>query len=175
MNTTLKTLIFPVLLLSVYPLFSQADEAKTISWMAWTDAVALNRENPKKIFIDVYTEWCGWCKKMDKTTFVDPKVVAFMNDNFYAVKFDAESQIPFTYDDHEFKYMQMGSRGIHEFAYALLGRRQSYPSYVYMNSDESRIAISPGFKDAEAMLRELQFISGNHFEKMTFEEYQKRP
>lgn len=175
MRVTLKYLLLPTLLLSVQTLFAQADADAKITWMDWTDAVALNRENPKKIFIDVYTEWCGWCKKMDKTTFVDPKVVAYMNENFYAVKFDAESQTPFTYDNHEFKYMQMGSRGIHEFAYALLGRRQSYPSYVYMNRDESRIAISPGFKDAETMLRELQFISGDHFEKMTFEEYLKQP
>ncbi len=165
---------FPTFLIlwAFQPLFSQT--STEIQWMSWTEAVALNQEAPKKFFIDVYTEWCGWCKKMDKTTFMDAAVVAFMNENFYAVKFDAESKTPFTYDNHEFKFMQMGSRGIHEFAYALLGRRQSYPSYVYMNRDESRIAISPGYKDAATMLKELQFIAGDHFQEMSFDEYSKQ-
>jgi thioredoxin-related protein len=153
---------------------AQTPEPEGIQWMSWTEAVALNRQQPKKIFVDVYTEWCGWCKKMDKTTFQDPQVIAFMNANFYAVKFDAESKTAFTYDNHEFTYLESGSRGIHAFAYALLGRQQSYPSYVYMNQDESRIAISPGFKEANAMLLELQFIAGNHFEKMSFEEFAQR-
>lgn len=167
-----KFLLFALLLPSAA--FTQNTPDTAIQWMTWTEAVARNREQPKKIFVDVYTEWCGWCKKMDQTTFVDPEVVAFLNQHYYAVKFDAESKTAFTYDNHEFTFMPSGSRGIHAFAYALLGRRQSYPSYVYMNHDESRIAISPGYKDAATMLQELQFIAGNHYEKMSLEEYVKQ-
>ncbi len=46
----------------------------------------------KPLFIDVYTSWCGWCKRMDQTTFKDPAVVSYLNANFHPVKFDAETK-----------------------------------------------------------------------------------
>ena len=54
--------------------------------------LSLTEENPKKIFIDVYTDWCGWCKRMDNTTFKDSVMVKFLNDNFYCVKLNAEQK-----------------------------------------------------------------------------------
>ena len=65
-------------------------EEVAIKWYTWDEAIALNAKNPKKIFIDLYTEWCGYCKKMDANTFKDPEVAKYMNEHFYAVKFDAE-------------------------------------------------------------------------------------
>ncbi len=61
-------------LLSMSPAFAQnANEgqlvSKTVRWLSWEEAIELSKEDPRKIVIDVYTEWCGWCKKMDKTTF----------------------------------------------------------------------------------------------------------
>uniref|UniRef100_A0A3Q2YUK7 Spermatogenesis-associated protein 20-like TRX domain-containing protein n=1 Tax=Hippocampus comes TaxID=109280 RepID=A0A3Q2YUK7_HIPCM len=53
-----------------------------------------NEGNTKKVFIDIYTDWCGWCKKMDKDTFQNPEVAAYMNENFLMVKMDAEGKDP---------------------------------------------------------------------------------
>ena len=63
-----------------------------IHWMSFEQAVALNDKAPKKIFIDTYTQWCGWCKRMDASTFKDTAVVRYMNDHYYAVKLDAETK-----------------------------------------------------------------------------------
>ncbi|MBP9152977.1 MAG: DUF255 domain-containing protein, partial [Flavobacteriales bacterium] len=65
-----------------------------IKWVSLEEADALRRTEPRKILIDVYTDWCGWCKKMDASTFKDPKVVAYINANYYAVKLDAEQKEP---------------------------------------------------------------------------------
>ncbi len=62
-----------------------------IQWMKFEEAIAANTKQPKMILVDVYTDWCGWCKKMDKETFTNPKVIAHLKQNFYAVKLNAEN------------------------------------------------------------------------------------
>ncbi|MGB3078914.1 MAG: DUF255 domain-containing protein, partial [Saprospiraceae bacterium] len=47
-----------------------------INWLTWEEAQAKNQQHPKKFIVDVYTQWCGWCKKMDKATFEEPKIAA---------------------------------------------------------------------------------------------------
>ena len=75
-------------------LCSMAITAQEIQWMSFEDAVAMtqNEGNTKKVFIDVYTDWCGWCKKMDKDTFQNPEVAKYMQENYYMVKFNAEGK-----------------------------------------------------------------------------------
>jgi thioredoxin-related protein len=76
-----------------------------IHWMSFEEAVKLNDAKPKRIFIDTYTEWCGWCKKMDAATFKDPAVIKYMNDNFYAVKLDAETKDTIDFHNKQFTYV----------------------------------------------------------------------
>ncbi len=82
--------IFLFLLFLSFALNGAAQAQEQIQWMKFEEAVAANANNPKMILVDVYTDWCGWCKKMDKDTFTDPRVVAHLKKNFYAVKLNAE-------------------------------------------------------------------------------------
>jgi thioredoxin-related protein len=144
----------------------------TIEWLTWEEAMQRMESEPKKIFVDVYTDWCGWCKKMDASTFVDPEVTKVMNEHFYAVKFDAEQEEDVLHDNHTFKYRSdVGRRGLHELAYALLDGKMSYPSFVYLDNSFQRISISPGYKDAAMMHTELRYIGENHFQDMTYEAF----
>lgn len=145
--------------------------ADAIKWYTWEQAQAEMKKQPKKLFIDVYTDWCGWCKRMDQTTFQDPAVVEYMNKNFYAVKFDAEQKADVNYNDHTFKFIAQGNRGVHELAYALLDGRLGYPSYVYLNEKQERITISPGYKAADALMKEMQFIGGEHYKTKSYQDY----
>ncbi|MGV3585410.1 MAG: thioredoxin family protein, partial [Adhaeribacter sp.] len=67
-----------------------------INWLSLEEAAVLNKKEPRKMVIDVYTDWCGWCRKMDQSTFSDPEVADYVNKNFYAVKLDAEGKKPIT-------------------------------------------------------------------------------
>lgn len=148
-------------------------EDVAIKWYTWDEAIAANAKKPKKIFIDLYTEWCGYCKKMDANTFKDPAVVKYMNEHFYAVKFDAEQKGDITYNDHTFKYHgNVGRNGIHELAYSLLDGRMSYPSFVYMDEKIERISISPGYKEPAMLLNELRFTAEDHYKTKTWQDYQ---
>lgn len=142
-----------------------------IKWYSWGDALAANQKVKKKLFLDMYTDWCGWCKKMDASTFQDAKVAAVMNKYFYAVKFDAEQKTPITYNGQTFKYVGEGSRGVHELAYALLDGQLGYPAFVYLNEKQERVTISPGYKTPDQIIPELEYVGGDFYTKMSFEDY----
>ncbi len=76
----------------------------------------------------MYTEWCGWCKKMDKSTFVDSTVAVYLAANYYPVKFDAEQKEDLVFAGQTFKFIKEGGRGSHQFAVALLDGKMGYPS-----------------------------------------------
>src|SRR5436190_24321530 len=79
-------------LLAFKPANDKKPEKEAINWITIQEAEKLSKKHPRKIVIDVYTDWCGWCKKMDKSTFADKNVATYVNKNFYAVKFNAETQ-----------------------------------------------------------------------------------
>lgn len=133
--------------------------AKEIQWISWDEAVAANEQSPKLLFIDLYTDWCGWCKVMDKKTFTDPKVIEYINAHYYAIKFNAEKEDPITFRGQKFEVVEAGRRGIHTLAYNLLEGQLSYPSYVYLNSDFQRFNITKGFKPAEPFLSEMKAVT----------------
>ena len=80
-------------------------------WMDFETAVESAKVEQRKIFIDVYTDWCGWCKKMDANTFSDPRVAKQLQSNFYPVKFNAEQKEPIEFAENTFKFVPSGSRG----------------------------------------------------------------
>jgi len=153
------------------PPASEENTAEEIKWYSWDEAIELANDEPKKIFIDLYTDWCGWCKRMDATTFQDPDVVAYMNEHFIAVKVDAEQKEEIEYKGNTFKFVDAGRRGVHQLAYSLLDGRLGYPSYVYLDENQNRITISPGYKPAERMVKELTYIAEEHYKTTDYESY----
>lgn len=143
-----------------------------LKWYTWEEAVALNKTKPKKIFVDVFTDWCGWCKRMDKTTFSDEKVSAYLAANFYPVKLNAEQKADIQFNGETFKFVDSGNgRGVHTLAYALLDGQMGYPSMVYLNEKYERIMISPGYKEVPDMLKELKFAAEDKYKDTSWEKY----
>lgn len=66
-------------------------DTEKIHWLAIDEAQEMMKVKPKKMLVDVYTSWCGPCKLLDRTTFSDPQVIDYVGQNYYPVKFNAES------------------------------------------------------------------------------------
>lgn len=158
------SLTFSLLLISVFVIGQN-----TITWYSWDEAVALQAKTQKKIFVDVYTEWCGWCKKMDSSTFVDPTVVKFMNDNFIAVKLDAEQKEDILWNGTTFKHIPGSRGGSNELAVQLLNGRMAFPSFVTLDEGFNRIRIIAGYKVPEALMLELKYAADEVYREKQFD------
>lgn len=117
-----------------------------IKWYTLEDALTAQEKNGKKIFIDIYTDWCKWCKVMDQKTFTDKEVIQYMNENFYAVKFNAEQKKAITFKGKKYDFVKSGRRGIHTLAYELMDRSASYPSFVLLDNNLDKLGQIKGYK-----------------------------
>ena len=155
---TLKIFVLLAFFTTAINVKAQDDADKEINWITFEEAIALNKENPKPIFIDLYTDWCGWGKKMDQSTFKEKDVAAYMNENFYNVKFDAEQKEDVEYKGNTFKFVEQGRRGYHELAAGLLQGKMSYPSFVVLNKEEQIMQIIKGYQTSDRFLPILKAL-----------------
>ena len=145
---------------------------KKVKWYTWEEAVALQKTAPRKIMVDIYTDWCHWCKVMDKKTFEEKDIADYLNTHFYPVKLNAEQKADIIYDGNTFKYVKAGRRGVHTLAYSLLDGKMSYPSIVFLNEKMERVMISAGFKKPDAFKTELTYLAEDHYLKQKLNVYQ---
>lgn len=150
-----------------------ATEKVSIEWLTFEEAVARCKKNPKKILIDVYTDWCGWCKKMDKDTYEHPMIASYINKHYYAVKFNAEQREPVVFDNHTFKFISQGRGGYHELAASLLQGQMSYPSTVFLDEQLRLIQPLPGYYNAKDFDPILKYFIEGMPKNMSWEEYRK--
>ncbi|WP_229802037.1 thioredoxin family protein [Pontibacter akesuensis] len=152
------------------PQVATADKAaEKIQWLTMEQAAERIKTEPRKVFIDVYTDWCGWCKKMDKDTFTDPKVAALINKHFYAVKLDAEGKEPITLNGYTYTFKPEYKS--HELAVALLQGQMSYPTTVYLDEQFNMITPVPGYLDAKNFAQVLSYFGENHYKTQSWKEY----
>ncbi|GAB4055147.1 thioredoxin family protein [Spirosoma litoris] len=148
-----------------------ADEGKHIKWLTIEQAYALTQKKPKKFVVDVYTDWCGWCKVMDRETFSKPGIVDYVNENFYPVRFNAEQTADVTLGKQTFKYVSGGSRGVHELAAAMLKNQMSYPTTVFLDEKFNLIQPIAGYLEPRTFHQIITYFGKNYHQKEPFDQY----
>ena len=168
---SMSTLSFtPIEQPHIYTTTIKSDTALT--WLSWEEAMALHEKEPKKIILNVYTEWCAWCARMDKTTFEDPHLAKYINDNFYTVKLDAEFKEELMYKGQAYNYIKRGKKGYHMLAAKLLSGRMSYPTTVFMDNDLQVIQSIVGYKTPAEFEKIVTYFAEGHYQNTPWSVYQ---
>ena len=125
----------------------KAESNASVQWMTLEEALEKSKKEPKTIMIDVYTDWCGWCKRMDETTFGDSDVASYINTHFYAVKLNAEGEKSMKYIDR-----QATERQLAEEVFGVEG----FPTVVFLNPRENTIDLRSGYQEPAEFKTTLQ-------------------
>ena len=134
------------------------------------EAMAAESKQPRKIMIDVYTKWCGPCKMMSQNTFTDADVVAYMNEHYYCVKFDAEraDSCVFkgqTFKNPDFDPAKTGRNGVHQFARYL--NVSAYPTLVFLDETGGLIGPVVGYKTPGDLELFVKFFVSDQYKQIT--------
>ncbi len=145
--------------------------SQEINWLSWEEAVEASKVEKKKFFVDVYTEWCGWCKKMDATTFRSPSIVEYINENYYAIKFDAEQKEDIMLKGKVYKFNRSGKRGYHQLAAEITRGRLSYPTIVFLDENLNLIQPIAGYRDTKSFDMIIRYFAEDHHTSMPWKKY----
>lgn len=169
----LKIILFVALLFSgVFTMEAQQVSKDVIKWYDFEAGMKLANKQNKVVIIDFYTDWCGWCRKMDNETFRDSAIVAIINKYFIAIKFNAEGADPVDFNGENFTNPHPGSRSsAHQLAVKLMQGQLSYPTYVYLDSKGKTITITKGYMVAGDIAPLLKYIGSDAYLTRTWKEF----
>ena len=142
-----------------------------VKWYSIEEAIQMTTREPRVLVIDVYTDWCGWCKRMDATTFSDPEIVAMLNSRFYPVKLDAEGKEDIVIGDRTFRYVGSGRSGYDEVAAILTKGRLGYPTISYVDDQGRLLEAYAGYATADQLKVQLAFYADGSYKTTSFEEF----
>ncbi len=144
-----------------------------ILWRSWEDVQRLSVNEPRKLIVDVYTDWCKICKKMDAYTFKNPEVVAYINEHYYAIRFDAEYKEDIVFKGTKYEFVGNSKQGYHQLAAHILNGSMKYPTTVFLNEDLGILQPLPGYLDTETMMMILSYFGENHHKTTRWKRYEK--
>ena len=147
-----------------------ANEEK-LKWMTLQEAKVAMQKEKRPILIDLYTDWCGWCKVMDKKTYTNEKVIAYLQQKFYPVKLDAETREALEWENKTYRFNS--SYHTNDLAVYLTHGQLSFPTTIIIPLGNTDPQPVPGYlKPAELELI-VKYFGEGHYGKTPFEAYQR--
>lgn len=145
-------------------------QGEKVHWYSIDEVDRILSENPKPLFIDSYTDWCSWCKRLDQDTFSDSIIANYLNKTFYPVKFNAESKEPVTFLGREF--INDGKAGkAHQLAVALMQGQLSYPTVIFMNEKGELLGPLAGYRLPKDLEPYLVYIGEKKYLTQKWDEF----
>ena len=135
-----------------------------ITWQTFDKGVELAKKEKKMLVLDIYTDWCHWCKVMDKDTYGNPEVVKYAHENLVMAKLNAETDEKFKFKEGNYSGRQL----------SIMFGVEGFPSTIFLNSEGELITSISSFIPADRFIMMLKYLDGNWYEKMKFDEFVKK-
>lgn len=152
-------------------------EEGLVKWMTYEEAAEKQKTVPRPIIMDFYTDWCGWCKQMIKTTYSDPNLASYINTYFYPVKFDAEGKDTVEYLGKKYFPTSAAPRTVHPLAAKLLQNKLMYPTTLFLNGfdqtkNEYKLSmLASGYLETTKIEPILIFTLENAFRNSSYDDF----
>src|SRR5687767_2969993 len=159
------------LLVTFFSVTAFTPRAGNFPWMNLSDVKVKLKQQNKPVLIDLYTDWCHWCKVMDKKTYSNSKVVAYINEHFYSAKVNAETKDNVSWKDKTYKYNSKYQ--INDFALFVTYGRTSFPTTVIIADNESAPIPIAGYMEPREIEPILKYFGGGAYKTMNFKEFEK--
>lgn len=139
--------------------------ATGVQWQGFDAGLQDAARRNKYTFISMYTDWCGYCRKLDQVTFRDKQVIDKLNQDFVSIKFNAESQASLTWKGNRLSHAALADQwGV-----------EGYPTLLFLNSKGEIIGNFASYAEPDLMMKLLGYIASGSREKgLTFDEYLKK-
>jgi thioredoxin-related protein len=166
-------IVFFLFIVTSLSCFSQNESEGLVKWLDFKEAQQKNKVAQRPLLIDFYTDWCGWCKHMMKTTYSNPALAGYINNNFYPVKFNAETKDTIEYNGKIYKPISKEPRTPHELTIKFLGNSLSYPSTAFVTNNYEYSLLTQGFLEDKKIEPILIFMLENAWRTGIYDEFNK--
>ena len=120
-----------------------------IQWHSYGEGLDIAKKNGKPMFIFFYTDWCIYCKKMDKEVFSDREVISYMNSNYINIRVNPETD--------KGRMMIMGKETSAAYLMSMSGAN-GFPALMFWDKKQQPVTTMPGFIEKKTFLPLLKFI-----------------
>ncbi len=144
-------------------------EKEKINWLNMEEVTAKMKTSPRPVLIDLYTNWCYWCKMMDKKTYNNPKVISYINSHFYAVKLNAETKDTVVWNSKRYQYSDRNK--VNEFALFVTNGQLEFPNTIIFPELQKAPASIPGFMEPKEIEVILKYFGEEVYKSQNFSDY----
>ncbi len=164
----------PIILISLLFLssFQPKKEKETLNWLSLEQVELKLKEQSRPVLIDLYTNWCGWCKVMDQKTYTNQQLIKYLNEKFYIVKLNAETKETITWKGKAYSFNT--PYRTNDIAIYLTGGQLSYPTTVIIPTDNSGPQPIAGFLNTKDMELVTTYFGENKYGSVAFNDYAKK-
>ena len=126
-----------------------------VAWRGWDEGLREARQSGRPVLVDVYTDWCGFCRRMDREVYSRADVREYLESRFVPIKLDAESDAAAQYEGRSWTYRSLAARF----------RVTGYPTTVFLKPTGQHVINVPGYIPPERFRLVLRYVGEGHLER----------